>query len=726
MMNNYLAISAVKHPPKKISTLIFGMGLSNILLFSEMAMASGDLWDMSLDELGKIRVTSIASGTQTPLDKAAAIATVITADDIAAMGATSIDQVLETVPGLHVTRSSQTYFPKYIIRGITSTFNPQTLMLVNGIPITSLFTGDRGHISGGEMPIKSIARIEVIRGPGSALYGADAFSGVINIVTKQHDDINGTKTGARVGSFGTQSVWLEHGGSYNKVNVGFTLEAETTDGFKRTVEYDAQTVVDNDPQLQATFGAPPASLAPSSTSNMKDSIEARLNIAHDNSLLRVGYQGRYDVGSTVGYAEALDPTSRVSSQRYNLDYTYTLNDLTPNIDVESRVSYYKNTQEVKTNILLFPAGAGAGFFANGFIGNPGYQEENARIDLSALFKGLNNHLIRLGTGFTWDDMFEVTETKNFMVAFQTNGSPVFLPRPSGMIEDVSDTPEVYLPESQRTNHYVFVQDEWKFAPNWQATTGIRYDHFSDFGDTTNPRLALVWAATDKITTKLLYGKAFRAPSFVELFGISNPLTLGNRNLKPETIDTYELALSHQLSSKLLYTANIYRYNIKDFITFVPQIGGAKAQNIGELQGHGLELEADYSPVYNLRFLVNYAYQQSTDKKTDVDVGDAPNQQIYARSEWTVTPDWHFDSQVTWVGKQKRVAGDTRPALSDYTTMDLTLRKQDVINGLELALSVRNVFDADVREPSTGGVVVNMPNDYPMAGRSVYAEVQYQF
>jgi len=725
-MKKISIVSLFNSRPSKRPMLRLCLSLSSTLLLTEPVLASGDLWDMSLDDLGKIRVTSIASGTQTPLDKAAAIATVITEDDIAAMGATSIDQALETVPGLHVTRSNQTYFPKYIIRGITSTYNPQTLMLVNGIPITSLFTGDRGHISGGEMPIKSIARIEVIRGPGSALYGADAFSGVINIVTKQRNDINGTKTGARVGSFGTQSVWLEHGGSYNKVDIGFTLEAETTDGFKRTVEYDAQTVVDNDPKLQAAFGAPPASLAPNSTSNMKDSIEARLDIAHDNSLLRVGYQGRYDVGSTVGYAEALDPSSRISSQRYNLDYTYTLNELAPNVDVESRISYYKNTQEVQTNIFLFPKGSGAGLFPNGFIGNPSYQEENARVDLSGLFKGINNHLIRLGTGFTWDDMFEVTETKNFMVAFQPNGSPIFLPRPSGMIEDVSDTPEVYLPESQRTNHYVFIQDEWKFAPNWQATTGIRYDHFSDFGNTTNPRLALVWATTDKITTKLLYGKAFRAPSFVELFSISNPIALGNPDLKPETIDTYELALSHQLSSKLLYTANIYRYNIKDFITFVPQVGGAKAQNIGELQGHGLELEADYSPVYNLRFLVNFAYQQSTDKKTDADIGDAPNQQIYARGEWTVASDWHVDSQVTWVGEQKRVAGDARPALSAYTTVDLTLRKQEVINGLELALSVRNLFDADVREPSTGGAVVNIPNDYPMAGRSVYAEVQYQF
>jgi outer membrane cobalamin receptor len=110
-------------------------------------------------------------------------------------------------------------------------------MLINGIPVTSLVFGNRGNVWAG-MPIKSIARVEVIRGPGSALYGADAFSGVINIITKKYDDLRGTQTGVRAGSFGTQAAWLTHGGSYHGVNIGFTLEAETTDGWKKIVEQD--------------------------------------------------------------------------------------------------------------------------------------------------------------------------------------------------------------------------------------------------------------------------------------------------------------------------------------------------------------------------------------------------------------------------------------------------------------------------------------------------------
>ena len=709
MMKKKLIVSVFNSLPRKCSMLGLCLSLSSTLLLTDPALASGDLWDMSLDELGKIRVTSIASGTQTPLDKAAAIATVITSDDIAAMGATDLDQVLETVPGLHVGRSDQDYTPKYIIRGITSTFNPQTLVLINGIPVTSLVFGNRGNAWGG-MPIKSIARVEVIRGPGSALYGADAFSGVINIITKKHDELRGTQTGIRAGSFGTQATWLTHGGSYHGANVVFTLEAETTDGWKKIVEQDRQTLLD------AAFNTH-ASLAPSHVNTMKDMVDARLDIAYQNSQLRLGYQGRSNLGSGVGYAQALDPSSRAASQRYNVDYSYNLKELAPNLDVDSRVSYYSITQEIKKDLVLFPAGAFGGAYPNGFIGNPGYKEENARLDVSALYTGIDSHLVRIGTGFNWDDVFEVTESKNFNANFS--------PRTNG-VEDISDTAEIWLPEKQRTSYYLFVQDEWKLAQNWLATTGLRYDHFSDFGNTTNPRLALVWATTDKITTKLLYGKAFRAPSFNELFVTTNPLVLGDPKLKAETIDTYELAFSHQLSNQLLYTANIYRYNIKDFITYVPVSNGInQAQNIGNRKGQGFELEADYSPIYNLRFLANYAYQQSIDKKTNADVGDAPNHQVYGRSEWTIASDWHFDSQITWVGKQKRVLGDSRTANDAYTMVDVTVRKQNVWLGLDVALSVRNLLDADVTEPSPGPVVY-LPKDFPMAGRSVYGELTYTF
>ncbi len=692
------------------------------LIAASRDAAADSLWDLPLEELGKVRITAIASGTDTPLDKAAAIATVITADDIAAMGVTDIDQALETVPGLHVGRGDQIAAPKFYMRGITSGFNAQTLVLINGIPITSLFTGNRSNVWAG-MPVKVVQRIEVIRGPGSALYGADAFSGVINIITKTGQDIrdsNGgldaphTVAGARAGSFNTRALWLEHGGVYGGFDVGLMLEAETTDGWDALVRADQQTAWDQ------VFGTA-ISLAPGPINMGKDTLESRLDISRGHSRFRAGFQGRYHLETGLGTAQTLDPRGELLSQRVNADYSWTRGDLSPDWGLEARASYYRGTMQVTEDMILFPPGAFGGAFPDGFIGNPEFKEENARLDLSATFKGWERHRVRLGAGFYWGDMFEVTEAKNFTVALA--------PRPGGL-EDVSDTAETFLPEAQRTNSHVFLQDEWKLDPAWQLTSGIRYDHYSDVGNSVNPRMALVWAATDRITTKLLYGSAFRAPALVESAAASNPVALGNPDLKPEKIDTYELALSHHVASDLLYTANVFYYQIDDMIDFVPNGVVKQAQNVGRRKGKGFELEMDYTVMPDLRLLLNYSYQQSIDKNSGADVGEAPNREFYGRGEWTLAPFWRLDTQLTWVGKQKRAAGDNREALRDYATLDLTLRKKEVWNHLSLALSVRNLFDADVREPSPGPIapltVPHFPDDLPMAGRSVYGEVSYSF
>ncbi|HEY2928087.1 TonB-dependent receptor plug domain-containing protein, partial [Piscinibacter sp.] len=131
----------------------------------------GSAWSAELSEeeelalgFGEKSVVSIATGTQLPVSRAPSVATVITAEDIKALGATDLDEVLETVPGLHVSRSSIAYSPIYTIRGVRGTLtNPQVLMLVNGVPVTSVYIGDRG-IQWSGLPLENIARIEVIRG----------------------------------------------------------------------------------------------------------------------------------------------------------------------------------------------------------------------------------------------------------------------------------------------------------------------------------------------------------------------------------------------------------------------------------------------------------------------------------------------------------------------------------------------------------------------------------
>lgn len=162
----------------------------------------------------------------------------------------------------------------------------------------------------------------------------------------------------------------------------------------------------------------------------------------------------------------------------------------------------------------------------------------------------------------------------------------------GGVADVSDIPAVFQPENQRTSAYLFAQDEWAMTPDWNLTSGLHYDRYDEFGSTVNPQLSLVWQTLPTLTSKLIYGEAFRAPSFFERYGRSNPVALGNPDLKPEKMRSAELGLSWSPLPTLTREGSVYALRIHDFIDFVNDPGQPTftARNGARIRGRGLETE----------------------------------------------------------------------------------------------------------------------------------------
>jgi iron complex outermembrane receptor protein len=693
---------------------------------------------MLLQMYGGQEMISVATGTKQPVGKAPAVASVITAADIKAIGATDIDEALETVPGLHVARSNTGYNPIYTFRGISSGFNPQVLMMINGIPITNSFVGDRNQIWGG-MPVQAISRIEVVRGPGSAVYGADAFAGVINIITKTKQDINGTEVGGRAGSFNTYDGWAQHGGEWAGFEVAATVEYRNSAGPKPIISSDLQS------QFDSAFGSH-ASLAPGPVNLSRDNLDARLDLSRGNWKFRGGLQRRSNWGNGAGVAQALDPSNRYGSDRWNADLTYHNAEFAENWDVTTQLSYLDTSQVIEQNLTLFPPGTKLPIgtngqivdprshdfvtfvnFPNGYIGNPENWERHARFNQSAIYSGFQQHQIRVGAGINYDTLYSAKVSQNFGLDPSTGNPIPFMP---GIpLINVSGTASTYLPEKDRRNIFLFLQDQWKFANDWALTVGGRYDNYSDFGNTFNPRAALVWETRYDLTTKLIYGSAFRAPSFVELYATNNPAQIGNSSLKPETLDNIELAFDYRPNDKLRLGLNIFNYWWKDIIRFVPDANDtdSTAKNTGNQIGYGTELEAEWKAADSLKLIGNYAFQKSTDETLNHDGGYAPHHQVYLRANWEFLPDWSFTPQAKWIIDRSRSYLDNRPQVSDYTWVDLTLRRQHLAKHLEVAFSVRNLFDVNAREPSlAGNPQAAIPNDLPLAGRSFFGEVRVNF
>ncbi|MCP4699156.1 MAG: hypothetical protein GY862_20230, partial [Gammaproteobacteria bacterium] len=140
-----------------------------------------------------------------------------------------------------------------------------------------------------------------------SLYGADAFAGVINVITKTSKDIDGTEVGLRGGSFSTGSGWILHGGTYSGVDVAGALQFRTTDGHEEIVETDAQTGMDE------AYGTS-VSFAPGPMNMERKDIDARLDLSKGNWQLRSGWKAVHDMGVGLGFA-SLDPKEGLDSDR---------------------------------------------------------------------------------------------------------------------------------------------------------------------------------------------------------------------------------------------------------------------------------------------------------------------------------------------------------------------------------------------------------------------------
>lgn len=675
---------------------------------------------------------SIATGSTKPLHLAPAVASVITARELEETGATTLDEALAMVPGLYVGLSPLNRLnPNWSIRGIATDQTPQVLLLRDGVPITHFYNGARPNLF--QLPVEGIERIEVIRGPGSAIYGADAFAGVINVITKTAAALSGAHVGVRAGSFGRRDAWVQSGGTLGNWHAGVNIELAHTDGDGgRVVSSDLQSVFDT------MFGTS-ASRAPGALSTRYDVLNTSLRLDNGPWDIALWHWRLLDAGVGAGAAQALDPSGSQDIDLTQLDARYRLHQGAGNWASDIRFSYRALNDYPK--FVLFPAGSqlpigtdgnigsspfgGLVTFTEGVFGQPAIFDRFSELEWVSVYSGWAGHQWRIGAGVKREHE-SVEEKKNFGpgVIDGSEGSV------DGTLTDVSGTAYAFLPDQKRTVTYLSLQDEWGIAPDWELTAGMRYDRYSDFGGTLNPRLALVWATRHDLSSKLMYGRAFRAPSFGELYARNNPIVLGNATLKPETLDSYEMAFDYRPAPTLVSRLNLFRYTISDLIDYVADVGGqtSTAQNAQSRSGRGLELELEWKPRADVRIDASYARQRSKNSDTGEEVPNTPGQMASLRATWQPGQKWSLGVQSYWVADMKRAAGDPRAQIDDYVLTNVSLRRQLTASGLELTAAINNLFDRDARAPTLYNPTLGnaaIPDDYPLPGRALWVGLRYR-
>jgi len=509
--------------------------------------------------------------------------------------------------------------------------------------------------------------------------------------------------GFRGGSFDTYDGWVQNGGQYGGWDVTLGLEWARSDG-------DDGRIAEQD-YLYAV-GAAALSNAPGPFDTYYETLDTNLQISKEDWDFHLYSQLAESAGGpggaqTITYGNDLDQLSLLTDLTYRKDHLF------DDWDLSCRLYY--SYFHFDAFFQYFPT-----VFLN-MLGNPIYSMDDGGIEFAGLYEGFNNHKLLLGAGWKNYD-FEPDQYKNFGPAAGANQF--------GPLVHVTNPDQIFISDANRQLYYGLAQDEWNLARNWELTAGLRYDEYSDFGSTVNPRVALVWQTTNELVTKFLYGRAFRAPSFAEQYLKNNPVGIGNEDLDPETIQTYELAFEYQPRESVNLKLNLYHYAADDLIaltgTTLPQVNN----NIGEQEGNGFEIELAWQPYEQLILRSNFAYQRSENTTNDHVVHDAPQMQFYLNPHWDFLPHWSLDAQYFWIADRPRAMGDPREEIDDYQLVNLTLRRTNIAEHWDAAVAVRNLFDEDAREPSpydaTAPLGAFIPYDYPLEGMAFWVEVRFHY
>jgi iron complex outermembrane receptor protein len=643
------------------------------------------LLSLSLEDLMATKVR-ISTSTEQPLTKAPSVVSIITADDIKATGATNVMEILQSVPGIYVRANLFSFRSQVTFRGANGT---HTLLMVNGEPIRDL-VWSAGIFSKG-FPTSMVERIEIIRGPGSALFGSDASAGVINIITKTAAGIDHAEAGARAGSFDTHAGWAQFGGNWNGLDVALTADLSDTDGHDPFIARDRNGISGH-----AGYSS--------------DNQDLRFSAGIGNWRLLADHTHRGNVGTGLSGFGVLDPRTRASDSRSDLALIFNNAEFAPDWGLNAEVRYYDLSYSSGNGFFEEPPGyvSGGSVYPDGQINLQRADQRGYSMEVSGLYAGLRTHAIRIGGGHKLDDLYFVEHQVNF----GTGPNGITLPA-GGPLVDISGTPYAFAPEKSRRINYFFLQDVWTIANDWELTAGLRRDNYSDFGGTTNPRLALVWQSTDKLVTKLMYGKAFRVPSYLERYSQTST-TLPNSSLKPERSETWDLAFSYSASRDLKLGIDFYRFVQKDLIINNASTG-FQYQNGGDNTTRGIELEAQWQATHTLRISGNLTTRAETQL-----INSAPKQKAYLRADWSFMPNWNWDVQATHAGRRFASATSATGRLDPYTLVDSTIRYSHDRHW-EFAASVRNLLDADAREYSS-----SLTYNLPLPNRSLYGEVRYKF
>ena len=657
--------------------------------FSTSASSQPDLTPPSADEsmlFADIPSVFGASKYEQRLGEAPSSVTIITADEIKKYGHHTLADVMRSVRGMYVTNDRNYSFIGVRGFGRPTDYNSRVQLTIDGHRTSDSVYGMSMFGSEGILDLDVIDRIEVIRGPSSSLYGSNALFAVVNVVTKRGRDYRGFEIAVDRASLDTSGARVTYGNRFS-------------DSSEVVAQFSGFYSAGHSRIYYPEWDDPATNNGVYENNDQERRHNAFLRAAHGNFSFEAAVVDRFKAVPTASWIKKdwYDPATL--GERFNNP-----NNATQDTRYFLMASYDKNWNDhsrLSVN-LSYDKYIYRGLYSDGGDGSVLYADHtDAR-------------------GWTGEVQFTAPiGDKHKLVAGAELQANSHQDQWGWNVDPYSSATD-----EQRSSQLwsVYGQDEWRIGTSVILNVGVRHDNYPVWGGTTNPRLALIYQINPETDLKLMYGQAFRAPSYYELYYYKRKSTW----LKPEIIRTTELAFEHALRSGLRSVLSAYHYRVTDLINESYDSESNLIFLNGETtvaQGVEFEVEGHFTPWLDGR--VSYSYQRARDEMSDVNhttpLSNSPERLAKAGLSVPAFNDRLSTSLEAQYTSSRRTVQDTN--VSPFTIFNFTVLNRRWISGLELSASVYNLTDQHFADP-VGDEFEQRA--IPQDGRNYRAKVQYDF
>jgi outer membrane receptor for ferrienterochelin and colicin len=674
-----------------LSSLVFtGPGLAG------QATDVEQMLELPIEDLFNLKITTASKISESP-DIAPATVYVVTAEQIERLGLRDLKDILALVPGVDLVDPH--FFLEGGQRGFMGTF-AQTLILVNGREMNNLIAGET-FISN-QFRSRNIKQVEIIAGPGSALYGANAVAGVINIITKE---VDGVELSVSAGSWNSREVNILFGKKTNDFKIQGSASLYKSDGPDFT-----------------SYLSNPAKASPKAENNPYRHLPNAYGYDSDEDAIPVSLYAE-NKGAYAGMEYYRNTTGRGTS---GIQWDYTQGE-----DFRELLLAYAGYKREQLLDGRLDWKAEYRYYWEQFWGNHTESEgpvENpftgetktfdATVEDVEEFRGFYSNKRSDGSrkhvGLT-EATWRFSDRQTVVGGLQYENADIVgaaWSRTNGVHPPIGSDQQ--RPEYQNYKTALYLQDQIKlFDRSLTATLGARYEDHERYGGTFIPRGGLVWQPVKQSVVKALYGKSFREPTVFEL--------RNGPDIKPMEMETAELGWHQYLGKYLKNGAVVFKNWAEDVIVSdSTEIGGIS--NKGELDAEGFEDVISFS-YKQIKGFLNYTYTTSELDEPQVgahDVLDIPKHKASLATYWEFIENYSIGLVLRYRGEVETEYHGDLYTVDDYVVCDLTfnvLKLPWMGVSTRLDFTVKNVFDEEYfdAEPRAPSVLRN-----PQEERAIFA------